>query len=112
MEDNAWVEGEGVEDEGEEVEAGEGEGEEADRGCRIGPVTTEAVGGLAREMAPKTSPCALTSLQLAGSTNKLCFFKKSTPKIGKSTAASKKGQVKSRPWNRRHNTRSPQHLIG
>jgi hypothetical protein len=100
----------GGEAEGEEAGGGEAEGEEAGGGKKEGgegeggerpglrkPVTIEAVGGLAWAMAAKGLPCLSTSLQLAGSTIRLCCFKKSTPKIGKSTAASRKGHENNRP---------------
>jgi hypothetical protein len=52
------------------------------------------VAGLGWARAAKETPCLLTSLALAGSTIKPCCFKKSTPKIGKSTAANKNGHEK------------------
>jgi hypothetical protein len=85
----------GGEAEVEEAEGGEGEGGEIPGWGN--PVTTEAVGGLAWAMAAKGPPCFLTSLQLAGSTIRLCCFKKSTPKIEKSTGASRKGHKNNRP---------------
>jgi hypothetical protein len=104
------------EQEGEEKKAPEGEEHEGEAGaevvevtvagaveakvyCGCRPVTTEAVGGLLCRLAGKACPCPLTSLLLAGSTSKACWRKKSTPMMGKSTAAKRNGQEKTCPWN-------------
>jgi hypothetical protein len=89
-----------------ENEGGEAEGEEEEGEKTVGcgllycwwrPVTTEALGGLGWAIVAKDWPCLSTNLELAGSTMKPYCFKKSTPTMGKSTAANKKGHEKIRP---------------
>ncbi len=69
----------------------------AEAGLEVGddaPVMTEAVGPLITAVVGKTRSPAWTSLQLAGSTVRLCARKKSIPKMAMETSASKKFQVK------------------
>ncbi len=92
---------EGEEVEGEEVEGEEVEGEEVGSCgllyCWWSPVTTEALGGLEWATVAKDWPCLSTNRELAGSTMKPYCFKKSTPTMGKFTAANRNGQEKTRP---------------
>ncbi len=88
------------ENEGGEAEGGEAEGGEAISCgllyCWWKPVTTEALSRLGwATVVAKDWPCLSTNLELAGSTMKPYYFKKSTPTMGNSQLLTGKAKRRS-----------------